>query len=282
MPSKSEAGAAPLWLWPNLLSLDAPLVAVLWQGFLAHEYSLALRPAARLALGLTVWAIYLVDRLLDARRPASLDEPVRHRFYRRNWKPMAALFTLVLAFDAAIAFFGLRPAILRDGFIASGGVLAYLAIVHTRGPSLRIPKELAAAILFTAGTFLTAWAALPCLGLAWAALAFFILCLANIVAIEAWEWRVAPSTAAPHTAHHITHASAHPCTRWLARNYLYWVPLAVIACTFLGHNQWYASIAVSAAACALLFWLGRRLSLEARRALVDGVLLSPLLFLMLK
>jgi hypothetical protein len=282
MPSKSEEGSAPLWLWPNLLSLDAPLVAVLWQGFLAQGFSLPVRPAARLALGLTVWAIYLLDRLLDARRPESPDEPLRHRFYRRNWKPMAALLAAVLALDAVIAFFWLRPAILRDGFIALGGVLAYLAIVHTRSHSLRIPKEVAAAILFTAGTFLTAWAALPCLGLAWAALAFFILCLANIVAIEAWEWRELPSTPARPLARPAGRHMAHPCTRWLARNYLYWVPLAVIACVFLGHNQWYASIAVSAAACALLFWLGRRLSLEARRALVDGVLLSPLLFLMLK
>jgi hypothetical protein len=31
-----------------------------------------------------------------------------------------------------------------------------------------------------------------------------------------------------------------------------------------------------------LFWLGRRLSLDARRALVDGVLLTPLLFLILR
>jgi hypothetical protein len=32
----------------------------------------------------------------------------------------------------------------------------------------------------------------------------------------------------------------------------------------------------------LLFWFGRRLPLEARRALVDGVLLSPILFLIVR
>ncbi len=270
MPSKSEEDSVPLWLWPNLLSLDAPLVAVLWQGFLAYRFSLPLRPAGRLVLGLTVWAIYLFDRLLDARKPASRHEPARHRYYRRHSKPMTALLAVVLGADTLIALLWLRPAVLRDGLIPLAGVLVYLAAFHLSGRAFRIPKEVAAAVLFTAGTFLTAWSTLPCPSLAWAALAFFMLCLANIVAIEAWEWR------------ELSAAMPHPCTRWLARTYLYWVAAAVAVCALLGHNEWYASIAVSAGACALLFWFGRRLSLEARRALVDGVLLSPLLFLMLR
>jgi hypothetical protein len=56
----------------------------------------------------------------------------------------------------------------------------------------------------------------------------------------------------------------------------------VVVCVLEGRNEWYASIALSAGASALLFWLGRRLSLEARRALVDGVLLSPILFLIVR
>jgi hypothetical protein len=265
MPSNAEEHPVPFWLWPNLLSLDAPLVAVLWQGFLAYRFALPLRPAARLVLGLTVWAIYLLDRLLDARKPPSLPEPARHCFYRRHWKPMAVLFAVVASADAAIAILWLRPVVLRDGLIPLAGVLIYLAIFH--GSSVKIPKEIAAAALFTVGTFVTAWAVLPCPSLAWAAVAFFILCLANLVAIESWECSNPPP---------------HALTRWLARTYLVWVPGAVILCALLGHNEWYASIAVSTAACALLYGIGRRLSLEARRALVDGVLLSPLLFLILR
>jgi hypothetical protein len=60
------------------------------------------------------------------------------------------------------------------------------------------------------------------------------------------------------------------------------VPGSVVVCAIAGHNAWYTSVALSAAASALLFWFGRRLSLEARRALVDGVLLSPLLFLIVR
>jgi len=274
MPSKYEEDSAPLWLWPNLLSVDAPLVAVLWQGFLAYRFSLPLLPAGRLVLGLTVWAIYLLDRLLDARKPPSLAEPARHRYYRRHSKLMLALLAIVVAADAWIAMLWLRPAIFRGGLIPLAGVLVYLAIFHIGNHSVKIPKEIAAAILFTVGTFLTAWTAVPSPQLAWPAVAFFLLCLANMVAIEAWEWRELPYQPL---------LAPHPCTRWLARTYLFWVPMAVILCAIAAaiaeHRAWYTSIALSAGACVLLFWLGRRLPLEARRVLVDGVLLSPLFFL---
>jgi hypothetical protein len=60
-------GAQPVWLWMNLLSLDAPLVALVWQDLLARCYGTLLLPAGRTVLGLTVWAIYIADRLMDVR-----------------------------------------------------------------------------------------------------------------------------------------------------------------------------------------------------------------------
>jgi hypothetical protein len=273
MTSQSEGDSAPLWLWPNLLSLDAPLVALLWQGFLAYRFSIPLHPTGRAVLGLTVWAIYLLDRLLDARKPPAQQEPARHRFYRRHSRRMSVLLAVAVLADAVIAIAWLRPAVLREGLIPLIGVTIYLATFHILGDAFQIPKEIAAAVLFTAGTFLTAWTALPCPTLAWAAVAFFLLCLANIVAIETWEWRELPGAVA---------LGPHPSTRWLARTYLLWVPSAVLVCALMGRNEWYASIALSAGACAVLFWLGQRLPLEARRALVDGALLSPILFLIRK
>lgn len=269
---QTDEDSIPVWLWPNLLSLDAPLVAVLWQGFLADQYAVPVGLAGRLTLGLTVWAIYLLDRLLDARKPPSGWEPARHRYYRRHTRRMTALLAIVLAADTLIAIFGLRPVTLRDGLIALAAVLIYLAIFHLSGHRVRIPKEVAAAGLFTTGTFLAVWAKMPSSRLAWPAAAFFVLCLANMIAIEAWEWRALPKP----------FAAPHPCTQWLARTYRLWVPFAMLVCALAGRNEWYLSIAISAGACALLFFGGSKLSLEARRALVDGVLLTPILFLMLR
>ena len=70
---------------------------------------------------------------------------------------MTALLAFVIACDAALAIVWLRPAVLRDGLIPFAGVLVYLAVFHMWNESAKIPKEVAVAVLFTAGTFLTAW-----------------------------------------------------------------------------------------------------------------------------
>jgi hypothetical protein len=47
------------------VSLDAPLVALVWQDFLARCYPHPLLFPARMVLVLTVWAIYIADRSLN-------------------------------------------------------------------------------------------------------------------------------------------------------------------------------------------------------------------------
>ena len=113
---KEQAGR-PFWLWLTLLSLDAPLVAFVWQDFLARCYGSVLHPAARWVLALTVWAIYLADRMIDVRHPAAGDESARHQFYRQHRRSAMALLTSVLIADVLAAVMWLRPAVLRDGLL---------------------------------------------------------------------------------------------------------------------------------------------------------------------
>jgi hypothetical protein len=258
----------PAWLWPNLLSLDAPLIAVVWQDFLSRSYAVPLRLPGRVALFLTVWAIYLGDRLLDARQPPVAAEPARHSFYRRHRAFAPALLAIVLAADALVTFGWLRPAIVVNGLIPFAAVLLYLGVLHVVGA--RIAKEPVVAFLFTAGTFLVAWTNDPAspIALLWPAAAFFALCLANLIAIESWEWRELRAEREP----------AHPLTRALARSIHVWaIALAVLALVF-GHSPWYRAIALSAAAISGLVLVGRALPLELRRVLVDVALLTPLLW----
>ncbi|MGC4051763.1 MAG: hypothetical protein QM757_20650 [Paludibaculum sp.] len=109
---------------------------------------------AYLVLFLTVWAIYLGDRLLDVRQPASSSESPRHRFYRRHRE--FALVLLVLALRCSMqpsVFFELRPAVRHAGWLVLGGVLGYLGLVHLFHLQVLFPKQLAAAILFAVGEF---------------------------------------------------------------------------------------------------------------------------------
>ena len=78
-PNTVEPGRVPVWLLPHVLSLDAPVVAAVWQRFLGAAFGLSVPPAATTSLFAVVWCIYLLDRLWDARRPTHPDTD-RHRF----------------------------------------------------------------------------------------------------------------------------------------------------------------------------------------------------------
>lgn len=255
----------PVWLWPNLLGLDAPLVALTWQAFLALSIAVPLRPVGRITLGLTVWAIYLADRLLDVRRPATTRETERHRFHRRHNRLLWALLILALCADLAAVLFWLRPAVFRSGLLPFTAVILYMGIVHRQ--RIPIPKELAVALLFTAGTFLIGWTfSHHRLALLFPAAAFLVLCLGNLVAIEMWEWReLRNSLGKP----------PHRATIFLERSFPWWMG-ALALTPILSPNPWFLAIAASTAAILLLHRSGARLSLNSRRVLVDAALLTPL------
>lgn len=263
----------PAWLLPNLLSLDAPLVAVCWQALLAADTGLALRPAAQVALGLTVWLIYIVDRLLDVRDPHAV-QTARHRFYRDHRTLAAVAAIAILIVDLAVIVLFVRPVVVREGLLAAAGVLAYLILLH--GPGWRIPKELLAGILFTAGVFVVAIAnsAAPVAELGARAAAFFLLCLSNLILIELWESQELPR-AATKASPRITVALCRAFPAWT-------VALAAGAsvAAYTGRSTWFLAIAISAAALYGLFRVGVRWTLEARRVLVDAVLLTPVVFLL--
>jgi hypothetical protein len=245
----------PVWLWLNLLSLDAPVVAVLWQDFLARCYPSMLRPAGRLMLGLTVWVIYLADRLLDVRLPPSGPETKAHEFCRRHSRLAGTLLAVALFTDLAVAM-QLRRAVFDNGLLVSAGVITYFGAFPMQRMAARW-KPISAAILFTTGVFLVAWTgtAVPAWTLGGPASAFCLLCLANLVLISDWERGIRSDRAGV-------------------------VLLLVFAvCAALGGSPWYSAVAFSAVGLGALALLGNRLAQPARRVLADAVLLTPLLFL---
>ena len=77
----------PWWLWPQVLSLDAPLVIVLWQAALAHTHRVHLPQAFYWGLLLVTWLVYVLDRTADA-MSGRLGQPAsgRHAFHFRHRK----------------------------------------------------------------------------------------------------------------------------------------------------------------------------------------------------
>jgi len=182
----------PWWIWPTILSLDAPAVVLLWQQLIAARAGVKLGAPEVIVLGSSVWLAYAADRWIEGWRlvPGSI-RTHRHLFHQ-DWRwPIAALWCAVLALDVAVSVRGLSPRELRAGLALLAAVCAYLLshqLVH-RNSRWRAPKEVCVALLLAAGAALFAFCRPGALiAQAAAPLAIFtLLCFANCALISLWE-----------------------------------------------------------------------------------------------
>jgi hypothetical protein len=255
------------WLWPNLLSLDAPAIAMLWQTAFARCLRVRVPPTTTIALGMTVWVLYVADRVLDSlTAPAELTATARHRFYRRN-RTSASLYAVAMAIATAwLGLTSLPSAVLRDYLALAFGVFLYFVTVHAAPARFRShwPKELAVAIFFAIGVCLPVWTGSPKPQVEWAVFTAFALLLSmNVLGIELWE-RDSPTDAKP--------ALLIACAALT-------LVCAIAALTSAPERELWAAMALSSALLAALGRFRFRLSRNAVRVLADIALLTPLLLL---
>jgi hypothetical protein len=178
------------WQWPTILSLDAPVVCLLWQALIARVVAADLRWPHVYVLGTSVWLAYAADRWIEGFR---LDRRTvrtqRHFFYQRRRWTVAAVWACVCATDVGVAVGHLSRSDLIHGLALLVPVLAYLLshqLVH-RDRRWRAPKELVTAVLLTAGVLLFAWPAANAVQLIYPAATFALVGFTNCALISAWE-----------------------------------------------------------------------------------------------
>jgi hypothetical protein len=247
----------PWWLWPNLLALDAPAVAVTWQVFLASVAGIAVPVAASVVLGLVVWAAYLIDRSLDARRGAG--DADRHRVAGQNTIVWIATALVALVSAVVIAFTALPRTYLVVGFGVLAATIGYFSAVHLiRAKNVldRGLKEMSVGMVFAAGVAIPLLAdAAPYANWLSGVVAFAALCWLNCALISVWE-RSGPAVPV-----------------WVA------VVAGSLAVGVALDSPAPVAVAVlmSTAALAILHAVHFRVSVRASRVLADVVLLSPIL-----
>ena len=247
------------WLWPNLLSLDAPVVALLWQILFARCFHAKLEVLPSVLLVLAVWLIYAADRTIDSLRGdawTGLDARPRHRFYRRYWKALLPLWVAGLTAGMALAW-RLTPELFYGGIALGGAVVLYFALLHLG--IFERTKEAAVAVLFALGASLSAWSNVRTASDVEAIILFSALCWINCVAIEHWE-----SPAQPRFS--IASAAA-------------FVGLAAVLLLSSQRPVIGGAVTASAVCFMLLDSARRHFSRDALRVLADVALLSPLFLL---
>lgn len=309
IPSSATVGAAiskPLsgrwWLIAHLLSLDAPLVAIVWQSVFGWVLGTAIRWPETLVLYLSVWIAYTGDRVFDAwrmearcnRRRRLGDREVtstpaaRHRFSAENRPALLWAMGFALAADLWVAHTKLSTESLHAGYPLALSVIAYVAAAQfLKGfGHWWIAKELTVGLIIAAGAL---W--VPVAEGAPAEHSLLLLCAAawlcgwNCVAISLWE----QADPADWSRHKGTPARARE--RLLSHLGVYfhqWTIIGAIAVTVLGAST--GSVHGLAAGCSFgtamlllraVHASGTFLSDDARRVFADVVLLVPAVLLLL-
>ncbi len=246
-----------LKLW-HLLSLDAPTVAILWTCFVARATHTAMTPEFPAAMFLAVWILYVVDRLLDARRAVGLE--VRHHFHDAHRTAFLAAIGVASAGLLALVVLARLPALTFALYLGLAAALAlWFAFVH-RGPCRTLPKEFVTGAFFSAAIFIpfaSRQTLVP-------AILFAALCSLNCLYIQTWE---NPEGGAAHAS------------TGIARRFLPQISLALILFPLVHLGP--ISLAISAAAALLVLLHRFRGDVEATtlRAAADLVLLTPVLVL---
>src|SRR5690606_1730538 len=95
-------GAIKAYQYVNILSLDVAAGAVIGSAFFAHLFGAHVAPIVYVALALTVWVVYTLDHLRDARSIPGVAATDRHRFHQQYFKVLMGLVLLITAIDAAL------------------------------------------------------------------------------------------------------------------------------------------------------------------------------------
>jgi hypothetical protein len=194
----SELPKKPWWLFPNLLSLDAPLVAVAWLAVFAKTWRLVYHPwEAYVVLGLVVWVIYVVDRLIDASLRKDTPERCepRHFFHWKHRKAFAvsaglagvsALFLVLRYMPSSIFGYLFLALFLIGGFFGlsllsqqDSGEIPYLKNILA-GLTFAFGVGLLANVYNQSADFYLTMRSREMI-------CFAVLCIMNISAIDLWE-----------------------------------------------------------------------------------------------
>jgi hypothetical protein len=271
----------PLWLYPNLLSLDAPLVAVAWLYIFSKTWRVDYHPwEAYVTLGLTVWGVYVVDRLLDASLSGATGGRLqaRHAFHRRH-RTLFIAGCGIAFFTAAVlvvAYMSLSIyAYLLLGLVIVAGFFGLSMLSSQEAAEVPHTKNILAGMGFAFGTAMMAHVYLPELGVykmlgSREFVCFAFLCILNISAIDLWE----------HAAGSIDLEMSATAELMLT------IPLTLlgIVCLYyavmdhqMATRPFFYAVLTGAALLQILNRIRGRFSMDALRVLADVALLLPVL-----
>lgn len=163
----------------SLLSIDVAVGAVCSSVWFAVLFGAEPGGIAFTALGLTVWIIYTLDHLMDARTIKNVAIAKRYQFHQQHFSIIGIVWMLAIVCDALLVFF-MRKEIFFDGLWLSALVIIYFLFHRYFG----FFKEFTIAIVYSMGVLLPALSVsgVPATASLWIIISsFFLTALINIL-----------------------------------------------------------------------------------------------------
>ena len=265
----------PFWLWPNLISLDAPIVAVVWAWIFAETWRVQwINSKIFYVLPGVVWIIYVLDRMLDNQSSKGTLESSRHQFHGENWNWLKLAVFAVGGFCVAMAILlpkGIIWHVIPILFCVC--IYFFLAILYggmSSGGSFF--KNAVAGYTFSYGVAMGVHFFRPsvdAMNLMWSRemISFAILCVCNITAIDLWE--ASRSSEEKEAKGYYELLLTIPLLGLVFVS-LYW---AVRGDEYA--RPFYFAIMIASGLLQLINRYRSTLTLDAQRALADAALIAP-------
>ncbi len=267
----------PFWLLPNLMSLDAPIVAAVWAWIFAETWQVQwIDQKIFYTLPGIVWMIYLVDRFIDnhTSKGARTKTSSRHAFHHEHWGKLKLLLFSLGGFCLAMILMlpkGIFWHVIPIMVLVS--IYFFLALFESGAnekPS--IFKNAIAGYTFSYGVAMGIFFFRPSvysIELMWnkEMVLFGGLCICNITAIDLWEQSRASSQ-----------REVKGYYEFLLTAPLFFIVVSSLYLAVRGDNYaqpFYITIMLSAGLLQLTNRYRSRFSLDALRAMVDAALIIP-------
>lgn len=204
MAQSIDQQKTPWWLWPNLLSLDAPVVALAWAWMFAKCWGVMSVPwQLWVTLGLAVWIIYVVDRVLDVKFLTKADRShelaKRHDFHHKYRSFFIVGVVIAAGVCLYFSMFHLARTVMQYGLFVMAFASVYFLFAWTYSKSRKerkgdagMMKNLIAGLTFAYGASAGVHAYAPLLPFgdmtfSSEVLLFAALCVLNMNAIDFWN-----------------------------------------------------------------------------------------------
>lgn len=167
----------------SVLSIDVAVGAVCSSVWFAVFFGVKPGGIAFIVLGLTVWIIYTLDHLVDARTIKTPANAKRYQFHQQHFSIIGVVWMLAIVCDGVLVFF-MSEEILYDGLWLSALVIIYFLFHRYVG----FLKEFTIAVLYTVGVLLPTLSlkGAPPVASEWVVISSFLLTALTNILLFSW------------------------------------------------------------------------------------------------